>query len=114
MKDFFNIMGTYFAPYKKFIACTLLLNIFAAIMNVCSFTLLQPILNILFNVKNEHYCFIEWGTGDLKETFTNNLYYYSQLFVEQYSPATALLLFGIGLALLTLLKTASDFGAAAH
>ena len=113
MKDFFNIMGTYFAPYKKFIACTLLLNIFAAIMNVCSFTLLQPILNILFNVKNEHYCFIEWGTGDLKETFTNNLYYYSQLFVEQYSPATALLLFGIGLALLTLLKTASDFGAAA-
>ena len=113
MKDFFRIMGTYFAPYRKYIAATLALNIFAAIMNVCSFTLLQPILNILFNVKNERYHFIEWGTGDLKDTFTNNLYYYSQTFVDQYSPATALLLFGAGLAFLTLFKTASDFGAAA-
>lgn len=106
-------MGTYFAPYKKFIACTLILNIVAAIMNVCSFTLLQPILNILFNVKNDRFEFIDWGTGDLKDTFTNNLYYYSQMFVDQYSPATALLLFGAGLAILTLLKTSADFGAAA-
>lgn len=113
MKDFFKIMGTYFAPYKKFIACTLILNIVAAIMNVCSFTLLQPILNILFNVKNDRFEFIDWGTGDLKDTFTNNLYYYSQMFVDQYSPATALLLFGAGLAILTLLKTSADFGAAA-
>ena len=106
-------MGIYFAPYKKFIACTLVLNIVAAIMNVCSFTLLQPILNILFNVKNDRFEFIDWGTGDLKDTFTNNLYYYSQMFVDQYSPATALLLFGAGLAILTLLKTSADFGAAA-
>ena len=41
-------MGKYFAPYKRFVAGTLTFNILTAFFNVFSFTLLLPILNILF------------------------------------------------------------------
>lgn len=113
MKEFFKIMGTYFAPYKKYITFTLLLNIFAAIMNVFSFTMLLPILRILFNVNQEHYEFMPWQMEHIDKILLNNFYYFSQSMVEQFSPATALLLFGGALSCLTLLKTAADFGGAA-
>ena len=43
----------------------------------------------------------------------NNGYYYSQLLVEHYGPATTLLLLGIILSLLTMLKTGAYFGGSA-
>ena len=43
-------MGKYFAPYKRFVAGTLTFNILTAFFNVFSFTLLLPILNILFGI----------------------------------------------------------------
>ena len=114
MKDFFGVMGGYFAPYKRFIAMTLSLNVLAAVMNVFSFTMLLPILRILFNVDQIHYDFIPWESDmDFAELAENNFYYFSQTLVEQYSPATALLLFGCALSILTLLKTSADFGSAA-
>lgn len=107
-------MGQYFAPYKKYISATLLLNIFAAVMNVFSFTMLLPILRILFNVDQVHYEFIPWESNmEFAKLAENNFYYFSQTMVEQYSSATALLLFGCALSILTLLKTSADFGSAA-
>ena len=113
MREFFKTMGHYFAPYKKYMAATLGLNILTAIFNVFTFTLLLPILNILFKVEQIHYEYIPWGEGDLKETATNNLYYFSQELIEKYGESTTLLLLGLGLAFMTLLKTASYFGGSA-
>lgn len=113
MRDFFKIMGHYFAPYKKYMVATLGLNILTAIFNVFTFTLLLPILNILFKIDQIHYEYIPWGEGDLKETATNNLYYFSQQLIERYGESTTLLLLGLGLAFMTLLKTASYFGGSA-
>lgn len=113
MKDFFNMMGIYFAPYKKYIVLTLLLNIFAAIMNVFSFTMLLPILRILFNVNQVHYEFMPWQSEHFDQILENNFYYFSQSMVEQFTPATAMLMFGGALSVLTLLKTGADFGGAA-
>jgi ATP-binding cassette subfamily B protein/subfamily B ATP-binding cassette protein MsbA len=116
MKEFFTQMGKYFARYKGYIAGTFILNILAALFNVFSFSVLLPILQILFKVNTEHYEFIEWGTGGLNnlvEVMKNNGYYYSQLMVERYGPANTLLLLGIVLAALTLLKTATYFAGSA-
>lgn len=113
MKEFFKIMGKYFRPYKKFVVGTFGFNILTAIFNVFSFTLLLPILNILFGIETETYKFIDWGTGNLKDTAINNLYYYSQTLVNSYGPSTTLLLLGVGLAVMTLLKTGSYFGGSA-
>ena len=48
MKEFFNQMGKYFARYKGYIAGTFAMNILAALFNVFSFSILLPILQILF------------------------------------------------------------------
>lgn len=113
MKEFFKIMGKYFRPYKKFVVGTFCFNILTAIFNVFSFTLLLPILNILFGIETETYKFIDWGKGNLKDTAINNLYYYSQTLVNTYGPTTTLLMLGFGLALMTLLKTGAYFGGSA-
>lgn len=113
MKSFFHLMRKYLARYKRYIAGTFLFNILAAIFNVFSFTVLLPILQILFKVNDQRYQFIEWGTGDFIETAKNNGYYYSQQLIDTYGPATTLLMLGIILAVLTLFKTAAYFGGSA-
>ena len=82
MKNFYQAMGPYFARYKKFIAGTFLLNVAAAIFNVFSFSILLPILQILFKVDTERYSFIPWETASVSnfvDVAKNNGYYYSQL-----------------------------------
>ena len=44
------MMGKYFAPYKKYIGATFLMNVLTALFNVFSFSLLLPILHILFGI----------------------------------------------------------------
>lgn len=116
MKAFFQIMGKYFAHYKRYIAGTLLMNVLAALFNVFSFTLILPILQILFQINTAHYDYMPWGTGGMGnfiDVAKNNGYYYSQELIAQYGPATTLLLLGIVLSVLTLLKTATYFGGSA-
>ena len=115
MKEFFRMMSGYLRPYKMNIVWTFIMNILSAILNVFSFALLLPILNILFKVDQTRYSFIPWETEDMdfKEVVINNGYYYSQQVIDLYSPATAMLLFGAVLAFLTMLKTGAYFGGSA-
>ncbi len=113
MREFFKMMGKYFAPYKKYIGATFLMNVLTALFNVFSFSLLLPILNILFNIEQKHYDFVEWGSGNIKDTVINNFYYYAQCLVETYGPSTTLLYLGLALAFMTLLKTGSYFAGSA-
>ena len=116
MKEFFTKMGKYFARSKGYIAGTFAMNILAALFNVFSFSILLPILQILFKVNTERYELVDWSTcnvDNLVEVMTNNGYYYSQCLVDTYGPATTLLVLGIVLASLTLLKTATYFGGSA-
>ncbi|MBQ0062581.1 MAG: ABC transporter ATP-binding protein [Prevotella sp.] len=115
MRDFFKIMGGYLKPYKVNIVWTFIMNLLSAVLNIFSFALLLPILNILFKVDQTTYSFIPWDTAgmDFKEIAINNGYYYSQQMIDTFSPATAMLIFGGILAFLTLLKTAAYFGGSA-
>ncbi len=110
------MMGKYFARYKGYIVGTFSMNVLAAIFNVFSFSILIPILQILFKVNTEKYEFIEWGTGGVNEFIDvakNNGYYYSQILIDNYGPANTLLLLGVLLSVLTLLKTGAYFGGSA-
>lgn len=109
MKEFYHIMGKYFARYRGYIAGALVGNVLSAFFNIFSFMLLMPILNILFQVDGRVYEFMPWDQGDFKDTAMNNLYYYSQELVAQYGPANTMLIIGLALSLLTLLKTGSYF-----
>ena len=58
-------MGSYLARYKRYIVGTFIMNVLAALFNVFSFSILLPILQILFKVNEEHFAFIPRGTGGL-------------------------------------------------
>ncbi len=115
MKEFFQLMHRFVSPYKRYVSWAILLNILSAIFNVFSFSLLIPILNILFKTgeSEQVYRFMEWGSGDLKEVAVNNFYYYVSRLIETFGPATTLLWLGLFLAAMTLLKTACYFGSTA-
>ena len=109
-------MGGYLARYKRYIVGTFIMNVLAALFNVFSFSILLPILQILFKVNEEHFEFIPWGTGGLGafvDVAKNNGYYYSQALIAQYGPSTTLLLLGLLLSVLTFFKTATYFGGSA-
>ena len=115
MKEFFHMMRRFVSPYQRYVVGAVLLNILSAVFNVFSFSLLIPILNILFKTgsANQVYQFMEWGSGDTKEVLVNNAYYYVSQLIERFGPATTLLWLGLFLAGMTLLKTACYFGSSA-
>lgn len=115
MKEFFQLMRRFVSPYKRFVVWAVILNILSAIFNVFSFSLLIPILNILFKTGdgNKVYNFIEWGSAPFKDVAVNNFYYYVSQLIEIFGPSTTLLWLGLFLAGMTLLKTACYFGSSA-
>ena len=110
-------MRRFVSPYKKYVCWAVLLNILSAIFNVFSFSLLIPILNILFktNAQEKVYQYMdwEWSVDSLKETAINNFYYYVNQLIDSFGPSTTLLLLGLFLAGMTFLKTACYFGSTA-
>ena len=114
MKEFWQLMKRFVAPYKKYLGGAILLNVFSAIFNIFSFTLIIPILQILFKMDTRTYEFIPWNSGDLSaETVKNNLYYSVTLMIDKYGGSVTLLLLGIFLGVMTALKTSCYFGSSA-
>ena len=115
MKEFLQLMRRFVSPYKRYIGWAIVLNVLSAIFNVFSFTLLIPILNILFKTgeNTQVYHFMEWGSGSLKEVAVNNFYYYVTQMIETLGPQMTLLFMGLFLAFMTMLKTSCYFGSSA-
>ena len=115
MKEFLQLMRRFVSPYKKYIGWAILLNILSAVFNVFSFTLLIPILDILFKTgeNNKVYEYIEWGTAGFKDVAINNFYYYVSQMIQDNGPTTALIFLGLFLALMTLFKTSCYFASSA-
>ena len=111
MKEFLQLMRRFVSPYKKYIGWAILLNILSAVFNVFSFTLLIPILDILFKTgeNDKVYEYMEWGTAGFKDVAINNFYYYVSQMIQDNGPTTALIFLGLFLALMTLFKTSCYF-----
>ncbi len=107
-------MKRFVAPYKRYLVGAVVLNMLSAIFNIFSFTLIIPILQILFKINDKVYEFIPWDTDmDIKEKLTNNLYFYVTGLIEQYGGSVTLLVLGLFLGLMTALKTSCYFGSSA-
>ena len=55
MKDFIRILRRFVPPYKKYMVSNIVFNILSAILNLFSFALIIPILNILFKLNDDVY-----------------------------------------------------------
>ena len=108
-------MKRFVAPYKKYLAGAVVLNIFSAIFNIFSFTLIIPILQILFKMDTNVYEFIPWDTPDMsmKDIGMNNAYFYVTQLIERFGGSITLLILGLFLGVMTALKTSCYFGSSA-
>ena len=107
-------MKRFVSPYRRYVVGAVFLNILSAVFNIFSFTLLIPILQILFEMDSKVYEFMPWdSTGSLKDIAVNNFYYYVSHMIEVNGPSMTLLFLGLFLAFMTLLKTACYFASSA-
>ena len=89
------------------------MNILSAVFNVFSFSLLIPILQILFNVGDVSYEFIPWHKGMPFDEISNNVYYYVGTLIEQMGQSKVLLLLCLVFSAIVAIKTSCYFGSAA-
>ena len=74
MKELFNFLSRFVKPYRKNLGLSVLFNVLSAILNVFSFALIVPILELLFKINQENYTLIpiEKGIPDLAEYVDNS------------------------------------------
>lgn len=115
MKEFFQVLRRFIPPYKKYLVGSIILNILSAILNVFSFALIVPILQILFKMDNaKTYEFMPWNSdAGIKTLVENNFYYYITQLIQTHGAELTLLSLGIFLVVMTLLKTGCYFGSSA-
>ena len=111
MKEFIQILRRFIPPYKRYLILHVVFNILSAILNIFSFALIVPILQILFKMNEADYSFIPWNAPDvaIDDILINNFYYYINSLIENYGASSTLLLLGVFLAFMTFLKTGSYF-----
>ena len=117
MKEFFKVLKRFVPPYKKYLFMSLFFTLLSAILNVFSFMVIIPILQILFKISDTSAVeFIPWSelsAGNAKDVIVNNATYYINDFTAEHGASLMLLLLGFFLVFMTLLKTAAYFASSA-
>ena len=113
MKQFWIIIKRYVRPYTGYLGGSVLLNILSAVFNVFSFSLLIPILKILFDTSGKVYSLIPWNEVHEFSDLTNNVYYYVGGWMSQYGTSRVLLVLCLVFCAITLVKTSCYFASSA-
>ena len=113
MKQFWKIIKRYVRPYTGYLGGSVLLNILAAVFNVFSFSLLIPILKILFDTSGTVYTLIPWSEVTDFSGLTNNAYYYVGGWISNYGTSKVLLVLCLVFCAITLIKTSCYFASSA-
>ncbi len=111
MKGVIRIAKRFLPPYKNYIILNLLFNVVNALLNVFSFALIIPILQILFKATPETYNFISWDAPDISifDIAKNNGYWYIGDIINTHGAAFVLFILAIILIVMTALKTGAAF-----
>lgn len=117
MKDFLRILGRFVPPYKKFMILNIVFNILSAILNLFSFALIIPILNILFKISDEVFSYREWTFEPTSleawkatpELIKNNFFWYVSDMIEKDGGSFTLIVLGLFLIVSTFLKVATMY-----
>ena len=114
LRHFLHIMGRYLKPYRRYLLASVLLNFFSQWMNVFSFVVLIPILNILFKIDQTVYIYKEWTWDTLsKDVVVNNGYAFVQELISEHGAFLTLVIMGVALVLMTGIKTFGYFASSA-
>lgn len=107
-------MARYLKPYRKYLVWSVVLNFFSQWMNVFSFMVLIPILNILFKIDQKVYVYQPMECGKInKDILVNNAYAWVQELIADYGSFKTLVFMGIALVVMTGIKTFGYFSSSA-
>ena len=114
LKQFFSVMSRYLRPYRKYLGWSVVLNFLSQWLNVFSFAVLIPILNILFKIDTQVYTYKEWTWETLdKDLVINNAYAWVQELIAAHGAFLTLVYMGLALIIMTGLKTFGYFASSA-
>jgi len=115
MKDFFLLLKRLVFPYKKYLGLNILMNILTAIMNIFSFVVIIPILNLIFKVDKKVYEYMPFDFfssdfwGHLKEIAMNNINWYLSKVLETSGASQLLFILAVFLVVTTIIRVAAMY-----
>lgn len=111
MNGVIRIAKRFLPPYKNYIILNLIFNVINALLNVFSFALIIPILQILFKTTPEAFDFIPWNTPDISmlDIAKNNGYWYIGDLINTNGAGFVLFTLAVVLIIMTALKTGAAF-----
>ena len=117
MKELFVFLRRFVRPYSKNLIGSVAFNLLSALLNVFSFALIVPILQILFKINQKVFEYIpissDMGLDAMGRALSNNFYYGVSRFIENHGESNTLLVLGLVLIVMTFFKTACYFGSSA-
>ena len=119
MRQFLKLFGKYIRPYRHYVTGGIVANILSALLNLLAFSLIMPILRILFGMDQTTPVYhaleginwlrpSEWGVA--VDYIVGNFNYYVYQLIQQYGPSRTLLLLCIYLVVMTLIKVGVTYG----
>ena len=119
MRQFLKLFGKYIRPYRHYVTGGIIANILSALLNLLAFSLIMPILRILFGMDQTTPVYhaldginwlrpSEWSVAI--DYIVGNFNYYVYQLIQQYGPARTLLLLCIYLVVMTLVKVGVTYG----
>lgn len=117
MKDFLRVLRRFVPPYKKYMVWNVIFNFLSAILNLFSFALIIPILNILFKINDETYSYMDWVFNPmsleswkvLPEVLKNNFFWFVSNMIETQGGSFTLVVLGLFLVTATFMKVATMY-----
>lgn len=119
MRQFLKLFGKYIRPYRHYVTGGIIANILSALLNLLAFSLIMPILRILFGMDQTTPVYhaldginwlrpSEWGVA--VDYIVGNFNYYVYQLIQQSGPSRTLLLLCIYLVVMTLIKVGVTYG----
>ena len=112
-----RVLRRFVPPYKRYLVLNIVFNVLSAILNLFSFALIIPILQILFKINEDHYVFIPWqfdwlsweSWKALPDLCTNNFFWFVSQLIEVRGGSFALIMLGLFLVMATFMKVATMY-----
>lgn len=117
MKDFLQVLRRFVPPYKTYMVLNILFNILSALLNLFSFALIIPILNILFEMDQAVYQYMDWSfqpfswetLQTLPAIWKNNFFWFVTQLIEKQGGSFTLIIMGLFLVVSTFLKVSAMY-----
>lgn len=117
MREFLHILRRFVPPYKKYLIGNIVFNILSAILNLFTFALIIPILQILFKINEGVYTFRDWNFRidsweswkSLPDLLQNNFFWFVNHLIDTHGGSFTLIILGVFLVVMTFIKVATMY-----